>query len=98
MPQGTWQRAYDLGFALLGYQVFSGCFLVGAGAIRADDCGPVVFRQERVGLGRRMFRILKFRTMKAVVGKGRTRAWLQRQRRAQRRVRVALRGARRVLP
>jgi exopolysaccharide biosynthesis polyprenyl glycosylphosphotransferase len=32
-------------------------------AIKLDDGGPVFFRQERVGLGGRRFRIRKFRTM-----------------------------------
>jgi lipopolysaccharide/colanic/teichoic acid biosynthesis glycosyltransferase len=35
-------------------------------AVRLDSAGPVLFRQERVGLHRRRFRLLKFRTM--VVG------------------------------
>jgi lipopolysaccharide/colanic/teichoic acid biosynthesis glycosyltransferase len=32
-------------------------------AIRLDSPGPIFFRQERVGLGKRRFRMLKFRTM-----------------------------------
>lgn len=32
-------------------------------AIRLDSAGPVFFTQERVGLGRKRFRMLKFRTM-----------------------------------
>lgn len=32
-------------------------------AIKLDDGGPVFFRQERVGLGGRTFRVVKFRTM-----------------------------------
>ncbi|HWM57065.1 MAG TPA: sugar transferase [Pseudonocardia sp.] len=31
--------------------------------IRLEDCGPALFRQERVGLGGRRFTMLKFRTM-----------------------------------
>jgi lipopolysaccharide/colanic/teichoic acid biosynthesis glycosyltransferase len=37
-------------------------------AVWADDRGPVFFRQERVGLNRRRFTMLKFRTM--TVGNG----------------------------
>ena len=32
-------------------------------AIKLDSRGPVIFAQERVGLNRRRFRALKFRTM-----------------------------------
>jgi lipopolysaccharide/colanic/teichoic acid biosynthesis glycosyltransferase len=34
-------------------------------AIRATSSGPVLFRQERIGLGGRRFRLVKFRTMDA---------------------------------
>jgi lipopolysaccharide/colanic/teichoic acid biosynthesis glycosyltransferase len=37
-------------------------------AIRLDDKGPALFRQERVGLGGRRFTLLKFRTMHQDVG------------------------------
>ncbi len=33
-------------------------------AVLIDDGGPVLFRQERIGLGRTPFRILKFRSMR----------------------------------
>lgn len=33
-------------------------------AIKLDSAGPIFFRQERVGLGGRRFRMLKFRTMR----------------------------------
>jgi lipopolysaccharide/colanic/teichoic acid biosynthesis glycosyltransferase len=32
-------------------------------AVRAEDCGPALFRQERVGLRRSRFTLFKFRTM-----------------------------------
>jgi lipopolysaccharide/colanic/teichoic acid biosynthesis glycosyltransferase len=37
--------------------------LVIALAVRAEDCGPALFRQERVGLRRSRFTLFKFRTM-----------------------------------
>lgn len=45
-------------------------FLVIAVAIKLDSRGPVFFRQERVGLGGKVFRVHKFRTM--VMGAERT--------------------------
>jgi exopolysaccharide biosynthesis polyprenyl glycosylphosphotransferase len=43
--------------------VFSPLFGLIALAIKLDSRGPVFFAQERIGLGRRKFRMLKFRTM-----------------------------------
>jgi exopolysaccharide biosynthesis polyprenyl glycosylphosphotransferase len=42
---------------------FSPFFAFLAAAIKLDSRGPVFFVQERVGLGRRKFRLIKFRTM-----------------------------------
>jgi exopolysaccharide biosynthesis polyprenyl glycosylphosphotransferase len=47
-------------FALL---LLSPVFLLVALAIRADDRGPVFFKQVRVGLGGKEFKVWKFRTM-----------------------------------
>ncbi len=58
------KRAFDLLAAGLGLVVLSPAFLVIALAIRLGSPGPVFFRQERIGLGGRPFRILKFRTMR----------------------------------
>ena len=33
-------------------------------AIKLDSKGPVFFRQDRIGIGNRVFRIWKFRSMK----------------------------------
>lgn len=57
------RRAFDIGFALVGCQVFAPFFLVASGLIQLDDGGPVFFRQERIGRARKPFHILKFRTM-----------------------------------
>ena len=43
--------------------VLSPFLLIVALAIRVDSPGPVFFRQARIGLGGREFRIFKFRTM-----------------------------------
>jgi lipopolysaccharide/colanic/teichoic acid biosynthesis glycosyltransferase len=59
------KRTIDFVGASAGLIVF-GPFLVGmAAAILLLDGRPVLFRQERAGLGERPFRIFKFRTMRA---------------------------------
>ncbi|MEW6707253.1 MAG: sugar transferase [Pseudomonadota bacterium] len=57
------KRAMDLLFAIGGLVLFSPLMLIIALAIKLDSPGPVFFRQERVGLRGRLFRIHKFRTM-----------------------------------
>ncbi|HUA98552.1 MAG TPA: sugar transferase [Terracidiphilus sp.] len=57
------KRALDVVGALTGLILFAPLFAAAAIAIKATSRGPVFFRQERYGLGRRIFRIIKFRTM-----------------------------------
>lgn len=57
------KRWFDLLVAAAGLVLLSPLLLLVAGAIVADSGWPVFFRQERVGLAGRPFRILKFRTM-----------------------------------
>lgn len=59
----TGKRIYDVFFSLLGLILLAPLFLFIALAVKLGDGGPVFFRQERVGLGARPFRIWKFRTM-----------------------------------
>ncbi len=47
-----------------GIIVLSPVYLAVAIAIKADDPGPVFFRQKRLGIHKTHFQILKFRTMK----------------------------------
>ncbi len=56
-------RAFDLVAASLGLLVLAPLFVVIALLIRLGSPGPALFRQERVGLHGRPFRIYKFRTM-----------------------------------
>lgn len=58
------KRFLDLSAALAGLVVLSPLFALVAFLIKADDGGPVFFRQERVGFRGTLFRILKFRTMR----------------------------------
>lgn len=57
------KRALDVVGAGIGLLLLVPVFAVIALVIRADDRGPVFFRQARVGRGGREFPILKFRTM-----------------------------------
>jgi exopolysaccharide biosynthesis polyprenyl glycosylphosphotransferase len=57
------KRAMDVALAGIGLLLLAPLFVVIAVAVALDSPGPVFFRQERVGLGRRKFRMWKFRTM-----------------------------------
>ena len=58
------KRALDVLLSALGVIVLSPVLLAVAAAVKADSRGPVLFRQKRVGLHKRYFYILKFRTMR----------------------------------
>lgn len=63
-PVSSSQRARDILASLLGLILLSPLlFLVGV-AVKATSRGPVLFRQQRTGLGGKPFTILKFRTMR----------------------------------
>ncbi len=56
-------RAVDVAVALAVLVVAAPVMLAIAAAIRFTSPGPVIFRQQRVGRGGRLFEVLKFRTM-----------------------------------
>jgi lipopolysaccharide/colanic/teichoic acid biosynthesis glycosyltransferase len=58
------KRALDVLLSSLGLFASSPLWLAIAAAIKAEDRGPVFYSQERVGLGGRPFRALKFRSMR----------------------------------
>ena len=62
MPVG--KRVFDVCGAVGGVLFFGPIMLAIALAIRLDDGGPVLFRQPRLGRGRRVFHIVKFRSMR----------------------------------
>jgi exopolysaccharide biosynthesis polyprenyl glycosylphosphotransferase len=64
--QAAAKRGCDLLLSGLGLLVLAPLLAIVALAIKATSPGPVIFRQERVGLHGRPFTLLKFRTM--VVG------------------------------
>ncbi len=57
------KRGFDVIGALAGLILCAPLFLVVAILIKSTSKGPVFFRQERYGLGKRTFGIYKFRTM-----------------------------------
>ena len=65
MYQKYFKRVLDFCMALAGTVVLSPVLLALAVWVRLDSKGPVFFRQKRVGKGKRLFDILKFRTMYA---------------------------------
>ena len=58
------KRALDLLLSGLGLVVLSPLFLIISIAIKAEDPGPVFFRQKRVGIHKTYFNIVKFRSMR----------------------------------
>lgn len=62
----TWQkRLFDILFSLIGLIVTFPIALVVALLIKLDSKGPVLFKQERVGEKGKVFKIIKFRSMRA---------------------------------
>ncbi|KKE79853.1 sugar transferase [Bacilli bacterium] len=58
------KRLIDIIFSLIGLIVLSPIFLILIIAIKIDSRGPILFRQKRVGINKKHFNILKFRTMR----------------------------------
>jgi lipopolysaccharide/colanic/teichoic acid biosynthesis glycosyltransferase len=68
LMQRVVKRVFDIGVSSVGLLLLSPLLLIIAVAIRVDSPGPAFFRQERVGLGGRPFRIWKFRSMRTDPG------------------------------
>lgn len=58
------KRLIDILLSVLGLIILSPFFLILILAIKFDSPGPILFNQKRVGLHKRHFNILKFRTMR----------------------------------
>lgn len=58
------KRTLDIVLSFLGMLALSPFFLLLVLAIKLDSKGPVLFKQKRVGLHKKHFYILKFRTMR----------------------------------
>ncbi|MGH7829518.1 MAG: sugar transferase, partial [Candidatus Binatia bacterium] len=57
------KRAIDVACSTVALTLLLPILAVVAIAIKLESKGPVFFRQERIGLGRKKFRLVKFRTM-----------------------------------
>lgn len=64
LPDRWLKRVLDLTLILLVTPLLLPLMLAVALAVKLDSRGPVFFRQPRVGLGNRVFRIYKFRSMR----------------------------------
>jgi len=60
---GSIKRALDIAAALASIALFAPLFPLIAAAIRLSSAGPILYRQERMGLDGRSFELLKFRSM-----------------------------------
>ena len=58
------KRTFDILFSSIGLLMLFPVFLVMAVWIKADSEGPVFYRQVRVGMHGKLFRIFKFRSMR----------------------------------
>jgi lipopolysaccharide/colanic/teichoic acid biosynthesis glycosyltransferase len=58
------KRAFDIGFSLLALIVLFPLMVVFGLAVALGSPGGMFFRQERVGLNGRRFKLIKFRTMR----------------------------------
>jgi lipopolysaccharide/colanic/teichoic acid biosynthesis glycosyltransferase len=72
------KRALDVGASSLILLVASPALLLIAAAVRLESHGPILFRQQRVGLGGRSFTLFKFRSMDAAADEAEHRAYVSR--------------------
>lgn len=63
MYRHFFKRFFDILFSAILLVILSPVLLIAAIAVKVDSKGPVIFKQERLGLGGKVFRIYKFRSM-----------------------------------
>ena len=64
MYKGCIKRVLAVILSAVGILALSWLFLILCVAIKAESKGPILFKQKRVGIHKRHFNILKFRTMR----------------------------------
>ncbi|PHR21868.1 MAG: sugar transferase [Sphingopyxis sp.] len=58
------KRIFDIAVASIALIIAFPILIVVAIIIKIESCGPIIFKQERIGLGNRTFQIYKFRSMR----------------------------------
>ena len=69
------KRSFDIIFSLLVIIVFSPLFLFSALMVKLTSPGPILFKQERVGLNRKTFYMYKFRSMRVQTAEEEVTKW-----------------------
>lgn len=69
MYEHFWKRLIDIVFSLLGIIIAAIPMMIIAIIIKIDSPGPVFFKQKRVGIHKKNFNIIKFRSMPITVPK-----------------------------
>lgn len=69
------KRAVDIVGSLVALIIFSPIMLISAIVIKCSGSGPVIFKQERVGLHNKTFKMYKFRTMEVQKPQDESKAW-----------------------
>lgn len=64
------KRIFDIAVSSAGLAVTSPLLLIAAAAIKLESKGPVIFKQDRLGLNGKVFTIYKFRSMCVDAEKG----------------------------
>lgn len=64
MYENFFKRPFDIVLSLCGIILLTPLFLIIGLAVFVNDPGPIFFKQRRFGKNKKLFKILKFRTMK----------------------------------
>lgn len=64
------KRLFDITISMIGLIITSPILLITAIAIKIESPGPIIFKQERLGLDGKVFKIYKFRSMCVDAEKG----------------------------
>lgn len=61
--QQSFKRLFDVVVSLISMLILTPAYVVVAIGVKATSPGPIIYAQERVGLGGKMFKMYKFRSM-----------------------------------